>query len=121
LLFIWGLLAFPGAILNLPVAVVAKIFSAKKAREALRGSTVKIAGRDVLATWKILVGFVLLPTIYGLYTLLLFITLLHTDLSLKWKFIAPAVVWVLLPFISYASLRFGEIGMDVYKLVFVYL
>ncbi|CAO3695281.1 unnamed protein product [Umbelopsis ramanniana] len=115
LLLIWGLLAFPGAILNLPVAIVAKIFSAKKAREALRGSTVKIAGRDVLATWKILVGFVLLPTIYGLYTLLLFITLLHTDLSLKWKFIAPAVVWILLPFISYASLRFGEIGMDVYK------
>lgn len=115
LLTIWGLLAFPGAILNLPIAIVAKIISAKKAKAALRGSTVKIAGRDVLATWKILIGLVLLPTVYGLYTFVLFLALLHTNLSLKWKFLGPVAAWTLLPFISYASLRFGEIGMDVYK------
>lgn len=115
LLTIWGLLAFPGAILNLPIVIVAKVISANKARAALRGSTVKIAGRDVLATWKILIGLVLLPTVYGFYTFLLFLALLHTDLSLKWKFLSPAAAWTLLPFMSYASLRFGEIGIDVYK------
>lgn len=115
LLIIWGLLAFPGAILNLPVVIVAKVISAKKARKALQGSTVKIAGRDVLATWKILIGLVLLPTMYGIYTLSLFFGLLQTDLALKWKFVLPAATWTLLPFISYASLRFGEIGMDIYK------
>ncbi|SAM02322.1 hypothetical protein [Absidia glauca] len=114
-LVVWGLLSFPGAILNLPIAIVAKVISTRKAREALAGSSVKISGRDVLATWKFLVGLVLIPTLYGLYTLIVFGICLQTDWSWSWKFGLPLATWNMLPFISYASMRFGENGMDVYK------
>ncbi|RCI06909.1 hypothetical protein CU098_012907 [Rhizopus stolonifer] len=97
-LIILGLWAFPGGILNLPVVIVAKVIT------ALKGSTVKVAGRDVLATWKLLVGLVLLPTLYAFYSLIF-----------KWKLMLPLATWALLPFASYASLRFGEIGLDIFK------
>lgn len=114
-LTILALWAFPGGILNLPVVIVAKIISQKKARAALKSSSVKIAGRDVLATWKLLVGLVLLPTLYALYSLIMFIVVLQTDIEFKWKLILPLATWSLLPFVSYASLRFGEIGNDIFK------
>ncbi|KAI8881524.1 hypothetical protein K501DRAFT_324464 [Backusella circina FSU 941] len=112
ILLLW---AFPGGILNLPVVIVAKVISQKKAKAALKSSTVKIAGRDVLATWKLLVGLVLIPTLYGFYSLITFIVVLQTDLDLKWKLLLPIAVWSLLPFVSYASLRFGEIGHDILR------
>ncbi|KAI9302049.1 hypothetical protein BJ944DRAFT_167971 [Cunninghamella echinulata] len=114
-LIVWGLLSFPGAILNLPIAIIAKVISTRKAREALAGSSVKISGRDVLATWKLLVGLVLIPTLYGVYTLIVFGLCLQTDWSWKVKLGLPLATWNMLPFISYASMRFGENGMDVYK------
>ncbi|KAI8145818.1 hypothetical protein BJV82DRAFT_602366 [Fennellomyces sp. T-0311] len=110
LLTLW---AFPGAILNLPVVIVAKIISQKKAIAAVKGSTVKIAGRDILATWKILVGLVLLPALYAFYSLIMLIAVFQTDWELRWKLVLPLATWVLLPFVSYASLRFGEIGFDI--------
>ncbi|KAL0074196.1 hypothetical protein J3Q64DRAFT_1881293 [Phycomyces blakesleeanus] len=112
LLGLWG---FPGAVLNLPIMVVAKVISEKKASAALRGSTVKIAGRDVLATWKVLVALVLVPTLYAFYSFIVFMTFYNSDLAPKWKFMIPGTVWVLLCFTSYASLRFGEIGLDILK------
>lgn len=83
--------------------------------EALAGSTVKISGRDVLATWKLLVGLVLIPTLYGIYTLIVFGLCLQRDWPWKVKIGLPLATWNMLPFISYASMRFGENGMDVYK------
>jgi glycerol-3-phosphate O-acyltransferase/dihydroxyacetone phosphate acyltransferase len=82
---------------------------------ALKGSTVKIAGRDVLATWKLLVGLVLLPTLYALYSFIVFIIVLQMDMELKWKLLLPLITWSMLPFVSYASLRFGEIGNDILR------
>ncbi|KAG2225551.1 hypothetical protein INT45_013662 [Circinella minor] len=110
LLTLW---AFPGAILNLPVVIVAKIISHKKAKAAVKGSTVKIAGRDILATWKILVGLVLLPALYAFYSFIMLVVVLQTSWDIKWKLILPLATWTLLPFVSYASLRFGEIGLDI--------
>ncbi|CAO3591952.1 unnamed protein product [Absidia cylindrospora] len=107
------LCGFPGAVLNLPVIVVAKVISQKKAAVALKGSSVKIAGRDVLATWKLLVGLVLIPTLYGFYGFLVFLSLLQTSLELKWKVMVPLASIVIISAMSYASLRFGEIGMDI--------
>ncbi|KAH8551722.1 hypothetical protein BGW37DRAFT_310852 [Umbelopsis sp. PMI_123] len=115
LLSVWGILAFPGAILNLPIAIVAKYISTRKAKEALAGSSVKLAGRDVLATWKLLVGLVLIPTLYGLYSLIAFIFLLRTDWNWKIKVFVPLTIWNTLPFISYASMRFAENGLEVYR------
>ena len=82
---------------------------------AVKGSTVKIAGRDILATWKILVGLVLLPMLYAFYSLCMLVAVLQTDWDLRWKLLLPAATWVMLPFVSYASLRFGEIGIDILR------
>ncbi|KAI8987852.1 hypothetical protein BDF20DRAFT_904750 [Mycotypha africana] len=115
ILIFLGLWSFPGAILNLPVVIVAKLISEKKAKAALKSSTVKIAGRDVLATWKLLVGLVLIPTLYATYSLVMFVVVLQTDLAFKWKLLIPFAVWCCLPFVSYASMKFGEIGHDIFK------
>ncbi|KAI8334318.1 hypothetical protein BC941DRAFT_432667 [Chlamydoabsidia padenii] len=108
-----SLCGFPGTILNLPVIIIAKVISQKKADAALKGSSVKIAGRDVLATWKLLVGLVLIPTLYGFYGFLVFISLVQTNLELKWKLIIPLASVVFICAMSYACLLFGEIGMDI--------
>ncbi|KAI8059322.1 hypothetical protein BC940DRAFT_313871 [Gongronella butleri] len=109
----YTLCSFPGAILNLPVVIVAKVISAKKADAALRGSNVKIAGRDVLATWKLLVGLVLVPTLYAFYGLVVFLSVLRYDLPLQWMLAVPSITIVIVSMVSYASLRFGEVGMDI--------
>ncbi|RUP17408.1 hypothetical protein BC936DRAFT_139448, partial [Jimgerdemannia flammicorona] len=65
-------------ILNLPIAIVAHVISAKKAREALTGSMVN-AGRDILATWKLLVGLAFIPALYTTYTLITLFIALRSD------------------------------------------
>ncbi|KAG5517901.1 hypothetical protein PMAC_000356 [Pneumocystis sp. 'macacae'] len=75
-----GVLALPGVVLFSPVFAATKIISQRKARggcvgqegadgaEALGGSTVKIEGRDVLATWKLLVALALVPALLVVYS-----------------------------------------------------
>lgn len=62
-------------------------------------------------------GLVLLPTLYGLYSLIMFIVVLQTNLDFKYKLLLPLATWCLLPFVSYASLRFAEIGNDILRQV----
>ncbi|KAI9472339.1 MAG: hypothetical protein EXX96DRAFT_583706 [Benjaminiella poitrasii] len=114
-LIVWALLSFPGSILNLPIVITAKALSAKKAKEALKSSSVKIRGRDVLATWKFLVGLVLIPLLYGLYTLIVFWICLKSDMGWFKTLLYPLLTWTMLPFVSYASMRFAENGVDVFK------
>jgi glycerol-3-phosphate O-acyltransferase/dihydroxyacetone phosphate acyltransferase len=45
-----------------------RLVSASKARQAVVKSSVKIHGRDVAATWKVLVALVLLPVLWVTYT-----------------------------------------------------
>lgn len=45
--------SLPNPVPDAPIFIPAKIWSHRKAKEALAASTVKIAARDVLATWKI--------------------------------------------------------------------
>ncbi|KAG2195494.1 hypothetical protein INT47_012038, partial [Mucor saturninus] len=113
LLALWD---FPGAILNLPVVIVANIISQKKAAEALKSSKVKIAGRDVLATWKVLVGLGLVPLLYSFYSLIVGLVLYKTTTLSLWRVLQVCVcTWFVIAGISYASLRSGEIGLDIAK------
>lgn len=81
--------------------------------EALAGSSVKIAARDVLATWKILVALVGMPTLYGFYSFLLFLYLVHQGYA--HAFGLSLLVWVLLPFIQYVCVLVLENSIDIYK------
>ena len=115
-----ALAALPGAILFSPIFTAGKVISTRKAKAALKASTVKIRGRDVLATWKFLVALGLAPLLYTLYAIVLSIYCYSHDLLewQSWKYyilLVPLLQLVVLPSISFAALRFGESGMDIYK------
>ncbi|KAI1295154.1 hypothetical protein EDD11_007960 [Mortierella claussenii] len=111
-----SLLALPGTLVNLPVAIVARVISNKKAKEALAASTVKIAGRDVLATWKLLVALGLMPVLYFSYSVMVFIICGRWfDISWTTRLLVAWAAWACIPFVTYASIRFGEVGIDIFK------
>ncbi|BGP30137.1 Glycerol-3-phosphate/dihydroxyacetone phosphate acyltransferase [Rhodotorula toruloides] len=115
LLSVWGVLALPGVVLNAPIFFAAKLISRAKAKEALAASTVKIAGRDVLATWKVLVALAGAPSLYTIYAINAVVLAHKLGLPYKYKLAAPFATFAGLPFIGVAALKFGEVGMDVYK------
>ncbi|TIC18191.1 hypothetical protein E3Q13_02064 [Wallemia mellicola] len=119
LLTIWGLLALPGAVLHIPVFFIAKIISHKKAKEALAASTVKIKARDVVGSWKVLVSLALIPLLYTIYVILAtYVARTYgEELGLSEFVIKWSPIWALLslPYLGISALKFGEVGMDVYK------
>lgn len=136
LLIVWTLLALPGTLLNGPIFILASIISRKKAKgqtflrcssglltnphlivEALAASVVKVAGRDVLATWKVLISLGAAPILYGFYAFLATWLAIRANAPMKYRIAAPFAVSISLPFMSYAALKFGEAGVDVLKCV----
>ncbi|GAA6064453.1 hypothetical protein JCM10212_005202 [Sporobolomyces blumeae] len=115
LLSAWGILALPGVVLNSPIFIAAKIISHKKAKEALAASSVKIKGNDVLATWKVLVALAGAPALYSIYAVNAVVLAHKLGLPFKYKVWAPFATFAGLPLIGIAALKFGEVGMDVYK------
>lgn len=110
----------PGLILFAPIFIAGKLISIKKSREALAASTVKIQARDVMATWKLLVSLALAPTLYTIYT----VTLTYWTHCNRVQGYMPDWVplwmvvifgYIFFPTITFAALRFGEIGMDIFK------
>lgn len=110
----------PGLILFSPVFVTAKVISIKKSREALAASTVKLQGRDVMATWKLLVAMAFAPILYTFYTVLL-VYWTHRNRVQgyvpTWVPLWSIVLlgYIVFPAITFAALRFGEVGMDILK------
>ncbi|PNY26861.1 acyltransferase [Tolypocladium capitatum] len=110
----------PGLLMFAPVFVATKIISRQKARTALAGSTVKVRGRDVMATWKILVALGLAPTLYHIYSIAVVAKVWHDGL---WGHVPAWVplwavylaVWPAMIGVTFAALRFGEVGMDIFK------
>ncbi|KAA1475269.1 hypothetical protein DENSPDRAFT_418220 [Dentipellis sp. KUC8613] len=115
LLSVWTVLALPGVVLNGPIFLLASIISQKKARDALAASEVKVAGRDVLASWKVLISLVFTPILYASYALLATAVAIRAGAPLRWRLWTPFLVIAALPMIGYAALKFGEAGMDVLK------
>ena len=56
------------AVLFLPLLVCTRSVAACKAAQAVRVSSVKLEGRDVISTWKIMVSLVAYPALYVVYT-----------------------------------------------------
>lgn len=70
LLLIYILAAIPALILAAPIAITTRMISSRKARQAAARSSVKLSGRDVIATWKLLVALVMIPLIHIVYTVI---------------------------------------------------
>lgn len=74
-----------------------------------------MAGRDVLATWKILISLGIAPVLYTFYAIVATIVAVKANASLATRIWTPFLVVLALPFMNYAALKFGEAGMDVLK------
>ena len=86
----------PSYILFLPVVVVARNISHQKQKEALAGSKVKIEGKDVVGTWKVMISFGLMPLLHIVYTLI-FRFVIGESWAVLYFFFAP--------FVQYAALQ----------------
>jgi glycerol-3-phosphate O-acyltransferase/dihydroxyacetone phosphate acyltransferase len=129
-----ALATLPSLALFWPIFITAKIISIRKQRAALAKSVVKLKGRDVVSTWKILVAMILAPMLYLWYTFVVTLWLHHCRHSGYYASLAPwairmntyvpdsiplrafSVAFIgLLVAISFAGLRSGEIGVDIVK------
>lgn len=106
-------MALPGLLINIVPAIIIDIKSKQKAKEALQASTVKVAGNDVVSTWKLLIGLGLLPLNYLILSALasFFILYFVPNLPLYAKILIPIGCLLFCPLISYMSVRFFEIGI----------
>ena len=75
----------------------------------------KISGRDVIATWKILISLGVAPVLYALYAFIATFIAIKAGMPLTWRIWTPFLVTIALPIMSYAALKFGEAGMDILK------
>jgi glycerol-3-phosphate O-acyltransferase / dihydroxyacetone phosphate acyltransferase len=110
----------PGLLLFAPVFVATKVISKRKSKEALAASTVKLQGRDVMATWKLLVALAFAPAVYAFYTIVFTYWTYRNRIQgfvPEWVplWTVALIGMILFPFITFAALRIGEIGMDILK------
>jgi glycerol-3-phosphate O-acyltransferase/dihydroxyacetone phosphate acyltransferase len=115
LLLVWTIFSLPGVVLHAPIFVTASIVSKMKAKEALAASAVKVAGRDVLATWKVLISLVMTPALYVFYAFIATVISFEADIPFNRILWTPILTLIALPCIGYAALKFGEAGVDVLK------
>ncbi|KAI9353253.1 hypothetical protein DFJ73DRAFT_828809 [Zopfochytrium polystomum] len=109
-------LAFPGALLHTPIVIICQRVGRMKAKEALAGSSVKIAGKDVVATWKMLAALVVAPTMYISYSLMVYVyLLLFTHYSSRARGLFTLLSLVVGPLVGYSAMRGSEEGIDVLK------
>lgn len=110
----------PGLMLFTPVFIATKYLSTKKSKEALAASSVKVSGRDVMATWKLLIALAFAPALYAFYTVMFTYWTYWNRIQgfvpgwvPLWLVVVIGVV--LFPTITFAALRIGEVGMDIVK------
>lgn len=110
----------PGFMLFTPVFIATKWLSMKKSKEALAASSVKVSGRDVMATWKLLIALAFAPALYAFYTVIFTYWTYRNRIQgfvPNWVplWLVVVVGMVLFPTITFAALRIGEVGMDIVK------
>lgn len=105
LLFLAGI---PVIFLNLPVGILANLYAERRRKIALAKSKVKIRGMDVKLTEKILFCIVMVPTLWFIYGLLLY---LCTDLDGP----AIALAGLSMPLFSYMGIVVTEAGVVGWK------
>ncbi|EEB08170.1 glycerol-3-phosphate O-acyltransferase [Schizosaccharomyces japonicus yFS275] len=118
LLSSYAMCALPGSILFAPVFIATSYISKRKQATALRNSTVKIEGKDVLASWKLIVGLGFTPFLYIIYGVAAATFTREMGwwgtTSLQFFLLIPVYIY-LFTVMTVAALRFGEVGMDIYK------
>ncbi|KAJ3413695.1 hypothetical protein HDV05_007683 [Chytridiales sp. JEL 0842] len=109
-------LATPGIILHWPILYLSRVISKQKAAEALAGSTVKLQGKDVMATWKVLVALVVTPILYLTYYMTFYLYLyMFTSYSNRYRWILTGLFAAICPAFGFAAVKASETGMDIIR------
>ncbi|KAJ1628948.1 hypothetical protein T492DRAFT_874228, partial [Pavlovales sp. CCMP2436] len=87
-----GVAAIPGCVLGFPLLVVTRYVSENERAKALKGSTVKVTGRDVVATYKVLISLIMTPVLHIVYTSLVW-RLISQRAAVAYMFFSPFVCW----------------------------
>ena len=67
--------ALPGILMNGPLALILRVYSERERRKAVAGSKVKVLGKDVVASYKVLASAIVVPTSILLYTVLFYFSI----------------------------------------------
>ncbi len=104
-LFLSLLLAsLPSIILNAPVGLVARIVAARERERALAGSVVKLYGRDIMMSQKIMISMIMVPLLWLCYIAgLLFFS--------GWDVSLVLLAAICMPVFSYVGVVAVEAGM----------
>lgn len=114
-LIVFGVISLPGFIINLPALYLISAISKIKAKAAKKASSVKIHGNDVISTWKLLIALVLLPIIYGFYSIIVICLMdCFQSNSMYWLFFEFKIIFYLIAIISFATVRLSEMALNSY-------
>ncbi|KAJ3254118.1 hypothetical protein HK103_007506 [Boothiomyces macroporosus] len=100
-------LSAPMLILAWPLIFLTRKVSHERAATALAGSKVKISGRDVVSTWKLLTGLVVTPLLWFTYSFLAFLYY-YITVSYSSGLTAGFTVFIALPVLSMITIRSSE-------------
>jgi len=122
IMLVLSILMLPGLVLFAPVFLAAKNYSEDKARFLASISPFRIAGRDTLATSKMLASLATAPSFYILYTVLLMGGMYRyqqvrqlVGMSFKATALLAVLVLICLTLLTIISLHTGDMVADVWK------
>ena len=61
LISFYSVVALPGLVFNIPVGFLMRYLAEKERIKCLKASSVKVLGKDVVTSYKLILGFVILP------------------------------------------------------------
>lgn len=112
-LILLAIFSIPGALLNFPILYLTRKMARIKAKESLKASNVKIAARDVLASWKVLTALTIVPLLLCIYPLIVATT------AWLWLGYSWLTVWgnfvILQPVMMWSAVRLVETGGPIFR------
>jgi len=97
----------PMAVLGLPL-LIPRWYALRRARLAAASSTVKLEGKDVVATWKVLIALVVIPLMWIGYTAVVCIFGGAWGLQPPWDYEACLSFFFFSPFFFYGAVLAGD-------------
>lgn len=98
----------PNVMFNLPIMIVASRFAVKEQQKSLKSSSVKLAARDVVMSYKVIYVLTCIPVLYVFYGSLLW---LFTD----WSHTSRVLVLLVVPLFAFFGMKASEQGVRAYQ------
>eukprot|EP01015_Nassula_variabilis_P011609 TRINITY_DN1940_c0_g1_i8.p1 TRINITY_DN1940_c0_g1~~TRINITY_DN1940_c0_g1_i8.p1 ORF type:complete len:235 (-),score=24.81 TRINITY_DN1940_c0_g1_i8:73-777(-) len=107
---VYFLFALPGLLLTYPIGLIIRRLSEKERKKALASSEVKITGKDVVASHKVVTSFIIFPPAFFLFFTIhhFFMKYILNDAQDKYVRYYDALFLVWWPFYLYTMLIAGD-------------